>query len=234
MRSCFIPLCDNVNKAEKKRKFFVASSKRLGRWQEILKKHHTKVFKETDKLCELHFNEEDIDTKFSTVIKGQIVEIDRLRPKLKDNANPCKNLFYEKEDNVLEEKSQETKTPEKPKLKKIKVKKTKKDNSETETASEVADTSKDVSTDFLNLYEEIYEVLLPSTLWAVFRCPNKEFISFAYMNPSDFKVNKQIVLRRTGNYKVTLYEEMVREIQLTSDKITSEFLSKDIEEIDSI
>lgn len=256
MRSCFIPLCDSYHKTEKKRRFFLPSSKRLPRWQEILSKHHTKSFKGSNKLCEFHFNPEDIESKFSTVIKGQVVEFDRERPKLKDNAVPVRNLVYEQKKekesvkvvNVFDKSGDQEECQEKPKLKKVKVvpdsKKLQqqksqfpevvKDTPSIEEVPQTPVTEENVSNEFLNIYEEIYEVVLPSTLWAVFRCPKKEFISFAYMNPSNRKVVKQTVLLKSGKYTVTLYEEVVREMQLTADKITCEFLSNDIEEIDAI
>lgn len=246
MRSCFIPLCDSFHKTKKKRRFFLPSVRRLKRWQEILTKHNLKTFRETDKLCEFHFNPDDIETNFSTVIQGQVVAIERARPKLKDEANPCRNLSYPRKKAIKEttpliiEKSIEE-VQKKPKLKKVKVTGKKplieiKDNDAaiTEETPPPPVPVEDVSSDFLNLYEEVYEVILPSTLWAVFRCPQKEFISFVCINPVDFKVSKQIVLLKSGKYTVKLYEEDVRTIHLTSDKITSDYLSKDIEEIDSI
>lgn len=250
MRSCFIPMCDYWNKEKTKRRFFMACPKRLTRWQEILSKHHLKQFRESDKICEMHFDPEDIDTKFITTIKGQIVEIDRLRPKLKAEANPCRNLSYEKNE------TQKLETPQKLKLKKVKVvsnkKATRKDPeivTETvpeipimETVPQITESlpeipiieMPDVTNDFLTLYEEIYEVTMPSTLWSLFRCPRKEFISFAFLDSSDFTFTKQVILFKDGKYKVKIKGQWFREIQLTADKINCDFISKDIEEIDAI
>lgn len=229
-------MCDSIHKSNRKRKYFLASAKRIKRWQEILSPYSLKSFKDTDKLCDVHFNPEDIETNFSTVIKGQLVEIARLRPKLKENANPCRNLSYPKQ-----KEKENVKITDVIKISPV-VKKPKKGdvlpNPEPTTADQDASfnasENEEIHNDFLNLYEEIYEVLLPSTLWAVFRCPKKEFISFAYMNPVDFKMSKQIILTKYGKYTMKLYDEEVRVIHLTSEKMTSDFLSKDIEEIDSI
>lgn len=249
MRSCFIPMCDSLHKTKKKRRFFLASIRRIKRWQEILAKHNLKPFRQSDKLCEFHFNPDDIETNFLTVIKGKVVAIERERPKLKDEANPCRNLSYSKKKEVKVTKVVKISPKEvqtKPKLKKLKVtsapapdKKPIKTLEEDDDVMMINEETppvpvEDVSSDFLNLYEEVYEVILPSTLWAVFRCPSKEFISFAYINPVDFKVTKQIVLMRSGKYTLKLYEEDVRTIHLPADKITSDYLSKDIEEIESI
>lgn len=50
-------------------------------------------FKPNDKLCERHFNKEDIITTWEHIINGKVCVLERAKPKLKDNAIP--KLFLE-------------------------------------------------------------------------------------------------------------------------------------------
>lgn len=45
-----------------------------------------------DRVCERHFNKEDIQTTWDHVINGELLQMERGKPKLKSNAIPSNNL----------------------------------------------------------------------------------------------------------------------------------------------
>ena len=62
------------------------------KWRLALGNVHKKVFKKTDKICSKHFNKDDIITSWDNIINGELVQLLRDKPKLKDTAVPISNL----------------------------------------------------------------------------------------------------------------------------------------------
>ncbi|KAG0428705.1 hypothetical protein HPB47_024323 [Ixodes persulcatus] len=89
-RTCFVPLCKGGYKsAAEKVSLFRAPVDPLRRqeWARNIKRED-KVLDETCVVCSRHFDERYIEKTFMHVINGELVELDRERPVLTDDAVP--------------------------------------------------------------------------------------------------------------------------------------------------
>ncbi|KAG0442530.1 hypothetical protein HPB47_015674 [Ixodes persulcatus] len=89
-RTCFVPLCKGGYKsAVEKVSLFRAPVDPLRRqeWARNIKRED-KVLDETCVVCSRHFDERYIEKTFKHVINGELVELDRERPVLTDDAVP--------------------------------------------------------------------------------------------------------------------------------------------------
>ncbi|XP_049512428.1 uncharacterized protein LOC125940380 [Dermacentor silvarum] len=89
-RTCFVPLCRGGYKSStEKVSLFRAPSDpvRLKEWARSIKRDDN-VLSETCVVCSRHFNERFVQRTFKHVINGQIVELDRERPTLTEDAIP--------------------------------------------------------------------------------------------------------------------------------------------------
>ncbi|XP_040073445.1 uncharacterized protein LOC120845949 [Ixodes scapularis] len=89
-RTCFVPLCKGGYKsAAEKVSLFRAPVDPLRRqeWARNIKRED-KVLDETCVVCSRHFDERYIEKTFKHVINGELVELDRERPVLTDDAVP--------------------------------------------------------------------------------------------------------------------------------------------------
>lgn len=92
MRNCFVPGCDAYCKKHNliQRKMFLSPVKLLEQWSEVLP--NKRSFKKHDRVCERHFDKNDIIQYWEVNINGQIHLTPRDKPKLRENAVPCQNL----------------------------------------------------------------------------------------------------------------------------------------------
>ncbi|XP_065304930.1 uncharacterized protein [Dermacentor albipictus] len=89
-RTCFVPLCEGGYKssAEKVSLFRApADPVRLQEWARNIKRGD-KVLDNTCVVCSRHFDERYIQRTFKHVINGDVVELERERPALTDDAVP--------------------------------------------------------------------------------------------------------------------------------------------------
>jgi THAP domain len=87
---CFVPGCVSGYKTCKvKASMFTPPTDPdlLIKWQRAIPRSD-RVLTMKDRVCELHFDSKLIERKYSCVIAGKIVELDRGRPTLRDNAVP--------------------------------------------------------------------------------------------------------------------------------------------------
>ena len=93
MRNCFVLGCDALSKKQNKvqRKMFLPPKHLVSSWAEVLP-NKKRPFKESDRVCELHFDESDIIDFWTSKINGQVHITPRDKPKLKANAIPSRNL----------------------------------------------------------------------------------------------------------------------------------------------
>ncbi|KAH7984935.1 hypothetical protein HPB49_026685 [Dermacentor silvarum] len=89
-RTCFVPLCKGGYKssAEKVSLFHAPTdARRQEEWARNIKRED-KELDETSVVCSRHFDDPYIQRTFKHVINGQLVEIDRDRPALTEDAVP--------------------------------------------------------------------------------------------------------------------------------------------------
>ncbi|XP_077489525.1 uncharacterized protein LOC144100442 [Amblyomma americanum] len=89
-RTCFVPLCNGGYKSSKKKvSLFRAPSDplRLQEWARNIKRDD-KTLDDSCVVCSRHFDERYIQRTFQHLINGKLVEIDRERPALTDDAVP--------------------------------------------------------------------------------------------------------------------------------------------------
>ncbi|ESO09966.1 hypothetical protein HELRODRAFT_167798 [Helobdella robusta] len=91
--NCRLPNCTSRytrEKIESKRHFFKVTSNKLHPWNEKLKRiGHLKL---GDVICDLHFEEKYILKNFSTTVNGTLIEIERGKWSLTEDAIPSKHL----------------------------------------------------------------------------------------------------------------------------------------------
>ncbi|KAJ6638481.1 hypothetical protein Bhyg_11216 [Pseudolycoriella hygida] len=302
MRSCFVPNCDILCKNMKKRMMFIPPKNKelFNLWKSVLP--NRRELKPTDRVCERHFQEDHICKTFDHIINGELHQIDRGKPKLRDTAIPFYNLpsatyvndFKRKNDSVDPErrskklKDVRSRRPIIKRLMKDFNDKQKKENlSEnfpnnagnenleagtsddcfsTATDSQVdehliiepsfeefhddlegsgshiieTDEKIDLDTDdvecvdanlFDGIYEDIYEVTLPNTLWGVHRDPNRTFIVFSYFDKKTCSTTKLIYLDSDLNANICVKGKIVNAYRSMCN-LTIEYLTKIVSQVD--
>lgn len=69
---------------------FFRSKENFDQWKNVL--FNKREFRETDRVCERHFDRTQILTHWEHIIKGVIHQIEREKPKIKADAIPYLNL----------------------------------------------------------------------------------------------------------------------------------------------
>ncbi|XP_055371389.1 uncharacterized protein LOC129605569 [Condylostylus longicornis] len=294
MRSCFIPNCDANNRDRRNRPFFNVPKdlKLYTIWKEVLPKK--RELKSTDKVCVDHFDESDLITTYETLVNGKMVIIPRGRPKLNENAIPCRNLAncdYPKRGRKCGVKNTKNEKCEislkKISLKRVKVKKVSNlnekscnvivhtieesfpdeaeeffkelceeentneevennvvnvvsiniDKNKIDECNTICQNNKQVQKEkikiFNDLYEDIFEVELPSTLWAIHRDPSNVFIAFTYFDPILYLSSKSIILYNNLKAAVNLFNKHFLEKDL-NDSYSIEDVGELLKEVDKI
>ncbi|XP_065365181.1 uncharacterized protein LOC135958223 [Calliphora vicina] len=67
------------------------------------------------------------------------------------------------------------------------------------------------------LYDNVYDVLAPNTLWGIHRCPNRSLICFSYMDVTKFQFTKMININVGGSVQLYFYGSLIRTLQLCED-----------------
>lgn len=287
MRNCFVPGCDAHCKKSNivQRKMFLAPIKQLDLWAELLP--NKRNFKKHDRVCERHFKEEDIIQFWEVNINGLVHLTPRDKPKLRENAVPCKNL--PNKDEVLEESpkrqiekiqilsnkivapakrriqavEEKGKPPIKRLTKKPKMilieKKTKSEEAVIESPAEVNGEEEPKSIEiepepiaaveisveeyemtenlqekldaFECIYDEAFDVTLPSLLWGIHRDPEKKFIAFSEFNQSTMTTSKLLHITDTCHCKIFINNKLKSSKNLNHEELSTESLSLLLEEL---
>lgn len=83
---------------------------------------------------------------------------------------------------------------------------------------------------FESLYDDIYEVVLPNTLWGIHRDPQRRFIAFSEFDAAIMNTAKLLHISDTLEMKAFMYNA---EIQMTKrDDLTIEILTEALSELD--
>lgn len=84
--------------------------------------------------------------------------------------------------------------------------------------------------EFLGIYEEIYDVTLPSQIWGVHRDPEETCIAFSRLNMQLNEVDLLLVIQDSWNYVAKVGGSVVK--TGTFESLSSDSISKLIEELD--
>ncbi|XP_055522527.1 uncharacterized protein LOC129716717 isoform X2 [Wyeomyia smithii] len=206
MRNCFIPKCDLINKHNPKRAMFNVPIKDpilFAQWQAVLPKH--RPLKEFDRICENHFAEEDILRCWEHTINGKVERMERKKTALKANAIPVYvdsvSVDDKSTDSFLKSSVSNKQfqiLTEAPQTKKVKIFQSDMDtcavrddavelasqtipgptNDQKDEHNTIIEVEQLVHPEFELLYDDVYEVELPSMLWGIHRDTEKTFICF--------------------------------------------------------
>ncbi|XP_053685955.1 uncharacterized protein LOC128735498 [Sabethes cyaneus] len=235
MRNCFIPKCDLVNKHNPKRAMFnvpIKDAMLFAQWQAVLPNH--RPLKEFDRICENHFAEEDILRYWEHTINGKIERMERKKPALKPNAVPVyvDSVSVDESFNSSSQKNQMKVLQESidvPQAKKIKTCQT--DSSEVSVTSTInlsvqtipeslegqeiehntlMEAEQSVHPEFEMLYDDVYEVELPSTLWGIHRDTEKKFIAFTEFNKDTMNTRKYLFIDQRLEYRMAVGQRIMK------------------------
>lgn len=103
-----------------------------------------------------------------------------------------------------------------------------KNNQRTDQQSDLAYDSVDVTL-FDGIYEDIYEVTLPNTLWGIHRDPNRTFIVFSYFDEKTCSMSKLIRLDNGMNTHIYLKGKLVNEYL---SNLSIEYLTNLVSQVD--
>lgn len=224
-------------------------------WKKIL--FNKREFRETDRVCERHFDRSQILTHWTHIIDGQICQLEREKPKIRPNAVPHLNLPETDEQSQIVNNKREPRNGKKRKQSLNSLENPKKvclnaitiavrhnyiiiyisdlqvikkdegieceaiDNLEddveivqTELRSskstpkddrvEPMMSSDDMRQIFDTVYDDIYEIVLPNTLWGIHRDPEeRQFIAFSMFDVK--QMCSSIAVKVTDTFELKVY-----------------------------
>lgn len=238
-------------------------------WKEILPK--TREFKKIDKVCERHFSKDDIMTTFDHVINGELMQMERGRPRLKPHVVPSLNLDIDPTTLAkmqANKRSASGKGTVKKALKKEKISGDEQDETSVSSPSKPAQPTEliiqtnprfvtsnviiksptlslpkeivldpndfveeEVISEFESLYDDVFEVTLPSTLWGVHREPKRNFIAFTCFDVQQMQNTKCVVLSSNGCLKIALNGRIISE-QSFGHELNPDFMSNVLNQVE--
>jgi hypothetical protein len=198
---------------------------------------------------------------WESIINGQKVLTPRDKPKLKENAVPCRNLpdgdgsplKYKKSNNPTEKTLKKRNEKVKILSEKVLVPKRKIESEETEEIStkkekivpttsieepiESAEIEFEMASAehlevFEKLYDEAFDCTLPSFLWAIHRCPDRKFIVFSEFNKKTMTIGKLLHISNTLKSSTFLNNKLKSSKMLQIKKQVIDFVSELLEELD--
>lgn len=84
---------------------------------------------------------------------------------------------------------------------------------------------------FDGIYEDIYEVTLPNTLWGVHRDPNRMFIVFSYFDAETCSTSKLVHVDSAMNAQIYVRGKSIKK-WLSSSSLSIEYLTSLVSEVD--
>ncbi|KAI8127955.1 hypothetical protein FF38_08959 [Lucilia cuprina] len=67
------------------------------------------------------------------------------------------------------------------------------------------------------LYDNVYEVIAPNTLWGIHRCPHRSMICFTYMDVTKLQVSKMISITPDGLVQLIIHGSTIKTLELVQD-----------------
>lgn len=328
---CSVPGCEKFNKSQTKRFMFSFPKKKelVQKWLEAIPSLARPV-KSSWRVCQYHFQPEDILKSFSHTIGGEVFVIERERPRLKPNVVPTRNLqintfignneretksiknhishvlkqskdtdalnrrsiaqlnlagnqdavpgekcekacvrnveiikvqheskdptavadilnrtseFLEEDDEQFESQSFEDITNEcNQNLDRndgviILQDKENTESSLTDNKTEyLANCSNPIAEidSFDNLFDSVFEVVLPTTLWGVHRSPQQKRIMFVCIDEEQLNVQKMLIVDDSGDLKMYLVSRLIREEHWPVGILTPERISDMLAELEAM
>ncbi|XP_036318782.1 uncharacterized protein LOC118733485 [Rhagoletis pomonella] len=83
-----------------------------------------------------------------------------------------------------------------------------------------------------DLFDSVFEVVLPTTLWGVHRSPNQKRIMFVCIDEEELNINKMLTVNDTGEIKTYLEKRLISEECWPTNDLTPERISEMLEELD--
>jgi hypothetical protein len=231
------------------------------KWKERLA--NKREFKMHDRVCERHFEPDNIIEFWENNINGEIHRTPRDKPKLRENALPSLHLpswnefspstasAQKKKIEILSHKiiskrrlALESSTP---KVRKILVLSPSKNDKIPEKVNEeildddfqfslIEDESEDQKEKkveaFEILYDEAFDVTLPSTLWGIHRDPERKFLIFSSFDGSSMKFDKYLHVNCELKCKI-LRDKKIRDEKIEIENCTTEFVSEWLNKIEN-
>lgn len=229
-----------------------------------LRLFNRRQFRINDRICERHFTNDQILTHWDHVIDGKLVQLEREKPRLKDNAIPQLNL------EVRHAHTKRARAPKKPTVVNIDMRisvdeanaasypmelsndgdlgnhlempssdeevldlnigklnasgnGTREENDE----SSEAESKRKI---FETIYDDIYEVVLPNTLWGIHRDPDQKFIAFTQFDSVKMNCIRALYVSNEFEIRATIGGADV--LNETVEVLSLQFLSKALSELD--
>ncbi|GAB0097725.1 THAP-type domain-containing protein [Sergentomyia squamirostris] len=253
MRNCFVPFCDIQCKSMEKRMMFLPpkDDEIFEKWKENLPKK--RPFKRNDRVCERHFHPEDVVKTWEHIINGQVFHLERGKPRLRPSAIPTLN--FPNEDEILARKANRKRTSnvgtasggagkesikrqrrdidiakenEKPAIKEELI--------ILETVVELGDVDESHNelkrNVFTTIYDEIYEVILPSLLWGIHRDPDHGYFAFTCFDGNLMNASKVVHVDNELKMNVRIKNVLISSDQLDANTLNTDFISTILSEID--
>lgn len=237
---------------------FVVPSKNpelFRQWQQILPQYHRQL-KPNDRICERHFREEDIVRYWQHTINGQTELIPRDKPTLKPGALPVYD-HEEALAQIREAEAQPARKRSPAKRKQASSVQTDSGATKIISIAEIVPDTIETSAvessvhkingtiggmavehnitievlahpDFETLYDEVYEVELPSTLWGIHRDMERTFISFTEFSKDSMSSRKYLYIDQTLHYRMAVGQRIMKTGTLcaASTEAITELLAK--------
>lgn len=186
--------------------------------------------KATDRICCRHFKDEDIDRYWIHTINGVEEKLERERPVLKKNTVPSKNLSLEYEKLKKSKKESDSAKHHKKELEVVKAIKRGNNicsisliesedhdvevlvptNEENITEHDTKTTCSDQNVlkqkeAFETLYDEIFDVTLPSPLWGIHRgYPDGTFVVFSKISFDKISLDRAVRINDNWEYTIQI------------------------------
>lgn len=85
---------------------------------------------------------------------------------------------------------------------------------------------------FENLFEEAFDVTLPSLLWGIHRDPDRKFIAFSEFNVTSMSMSKLFHITDTCQYKTFIGNQLKSSKTLSHELLTADHLSTLLDELE--
>lgn len=87
-------------------------------------------------------------------------------------------------------------------------------------------------TAFENLYDEAFDVTLPSLLWGIHRDPKRKFIAFSEFNHLAMSCMKILHIADTFHYKTLINNKLKESKILQLEHLTADYVSAILDELE--
>ncbi|XP_050097764.1 uncharacterized protein LOC126578855 [Anopheles aquasalis] len=177
MRNCFVLGCDNAHRDNPRRAMFYIPKdpEMFEKWREALPKHRD--LKVHDRVCEKHFRPSDILRNWTHTINGLTAVLPRKKPTLLPSAVPLPEepLKRKKPAKEIRMTPVETEPGAEKQIQVIEVSVCVPGEEEEQQIEPVIE---ELSPVFEELYDNVYDVELPSSLWGIHRDPKRKYVAF--------------------------------------------------------